>query len=104
MKKIFFSIAVILIIVFCSSQKNKERQSDQCQDITNAILNRSSPYSQNYVGKYCATIKDVYYDSTLIANFSIEHAGDKSIWYTDALPNHNFNDKTNFHNRVGKQK
>jgi hypothetical protein len=104
MKKSYFSIAFILIIVFCLPQKNKKKQPDNCKDITNAILNKNAPFSQNYVGKYCATVKDVHNDTIFNAGFSIEHAGNKSIWYTDAIPNHNFNDRTSFPNRVQKQK
>ena len=96
---------IFLFSFYTATNGGNYRKGDDCQNITNAVLTNRSPYCKDYVGKYCATIKDVYYDSTLIANFSIEHAGDKCIWHTNALPNHDFNDnkKISFPNRVMPQ-
>jgi hypothetical protein len=66
--------------------------SSPCKDITNAILTRNSPFCKNYVGNYCATVKDVNVDTTFNAKFSISHIGGVCIILTDAIPNHDFND------------
>lgn len=74
-------------------------------DITNAVLTETSPLCKDYVGSYFANVKDVNNHVNFEANFSIEHKGNKYIWQTDALPNHDFNDNTvaNFPNKVREQ-
>lgn len=79
--------------------------TDNCVDITNAVLTKRSPHCKDYVGKYCAVVRDIDNDTTFKAGFSIKHLGNKCVWYTDALPNHNFNDNPtdSFPNRVKAQ-
>ena len=107
MKKVCFSIASILIITLGCSQKAELPQANKqhCKDITNVVLNKQSPFCQDYVGRYCATAKDINYDTIFHANFSIDHVGNKCIWHTDAIPNHNFDDNKDepFPNRVRNQ-
>jgi len=98
-------IILFFICIVTNNCKPNECCPPECVDITNAILTNRSPYCKDYVGKYCAIVTDINYDTTFKAGFTIKHVGDKCIWYTDALPNHDFNDsKTDtFPNHVRTQ-
>ena len=85
-------ILLLSICIVINNCKPNECCPPECVDITNAILTNRSPYCRDYVGKYCAIVTDINYDTTFKAGFTIRHVEDKCIWYTDALPNHDFND------------
>lgn len=75
-----------------------------CKDITNKKFRKTYTNCEDYTGKYCANVTDLHFNTTFKANFSITKEKNICKCRTDALPNHNFNDKDEpFKERVGEQ-
>ncbi len=73
-------------------------------DITNAILNNTSKNCADYVEKYTSTVNDVNNGAIFYGDLQIAIVGDKCIFNTNAIPNHDFNDGGNaFPNDVSEQ-
>ena len=69
------------------------RQSTQSPvDITNAILSNNSGNCADYVESYTSTVNDVHNSKVFMGDLVITVVGDKCVFSTNVIPNHDFND------------
>jgi len=73
-------------------------------DITNTILNNKSQNCVDYIEQFTSTVNDVNNAIVFYGDLSISQVGDKCIFQTNAIPNHDFNDGGSaFPNNVSEQ-
>ncbi|MCJ8319197.1 MAG: sulfatase-like hydrolase/transferase [Colwellia sp.] len=73
-------------------------------DITNTILNSKSQNCIDYIEQFTSTVNDVNNGLVFYGDLKISQVGDKCIFQTNAIPNHDFNDGGNaFPNNVSVQ-
>ncbi|OAJ34937.1 YHYH protein [Piscirickettsia salmonis] len=74
------------------------------QDITNIMLTKRSYHCSDYVGQYHAIAEDDHNHQYYTAYLTISTLGDKCVFTSNALPNHNYNDgKRSLPNNVKPQ-
>ncbi|PKI17335.1 YHYH protein [Colwellia sp. 12G3] len=61
-------------------------------DITNAILASKSQNCADYIEQFTSTVNDVNKGKVFYGDLVISQVGDKCIFQTNAIPNHDFND------------
>lgn len=115
-KKIFtLSFLVILMLNACSGSsgvsENLENESvdtdelvdnddtsiqddDTPKDITNAILTSRSANCADYVRSYFSNVTDIKNSAAMMGDLKIEIVGEKCVFSTNNIPNHDFNDAT----------
>ncbi|WP_286264619.1 YHYH protein [Thalassotalea atypica] len=73
-------------------------------DITNAILENKSQNCVDYIEQFTSTVNDVHNGTVFYGDLVISQVGDKCVFQTNAIPNHDFNDGGNaFPNNVSAQ-
>ena len=73
-------------------------------DITNAILTNRSENCEDYVDQFTSTVNDVNNGTVFYGDLTISIIGNKCVFKTNAIPNHDFNDGGNaFPNDVSAQ-
>ena len=73
-------------------------------DITNAILSNKSQNCVDYMEEFTSTVNDVNNGVVFYGDLVISQVGDKCVFQTNAIPNHDFNDGGNaFPNDVSEQ-
>ena len=73
-------------------------------DITNAILSNKSKNCVDYIEQFTSTVNDVNRGVVFNGDLVISQVGDKCVFQTNAIPNHDFNDGGNaFPNNVSAQ-
>jgi arylsulfatase A-like enzyme len=73
-------------------------------DITNAILARQSENCVDYIEQFTSTVNDINEGVVFQGDLVISTVGDKCIFNTNAIPNHDFNDGGSaFPNKVSAQ-
>ena len=79
-------------------------QSNSPIDITNATLINSSQNCADYVESFTSTVNDINKGTIFYGDLTISVIGNKCIFKTNAIPNHDFNDGGNaFPNDVSEQ-
>lgn len=61
-------------------------------DITNATLSNQSDNCVDYIEQFTSTVNDVNNATIFYGDLVISQVGDKCIFQTNAIPNHDFND------------
>jgi len=73
-------------------------------DITNATLTNSNGSCAEYVERFTSTVSDIFNGTIFMGDLAISVVGDKCIFSTNEIPNHDFNDGTKkFPNDVSAQ-
>jgi arylsulfatase A-like enzyme len=73
-------------------------------DITNALLTNTSSNCADYVESFTSSVMDVNENKVYFGDLTISVNGDKCIFQTNAIPNHDFNDGGQaFPNAVSEQ-
>lgn len=73
-------------------------------DITNVILENKSQNCVDYIEQFTSTVNDVNNGLVFYGNLVISQVGDKCLFRTNAIPNHDFNDGGSaFPNDVSEQ-
>lgn len=73
-------------------------------DITNAILTSKSQNCVDYIEQFTSTVNDVHNGMVFYGDLVISQVGNKCIFNTNAIPNHDFNDGGSaFPNDVSEQ-
>ncbi|MCO4797951.1 MAG: sulfatase-like hydrolase/transferase [Colwelliaceae bacterium] len=73
-------------------------------DITNVILDNKSQNCVDYIEQFTSTVNDINNSKVFYGNLVISQVGDKCLFQTNAIPNHDFNDGGNaFPNNVSEQ-
>ena len=73
-------------------------------DITNAILTNTNGNCADYVESYTSTVNDINNSVVFMGDLAISVIGDKCIFNTNEIPNHDFNDGAQkFPNDVSEQ-
>lgn len=73
-------------------------------DITNAILSNKSENCVDYMEEFTSTVNDVNRGIVFNGDLTITQIGNKCVFNTNAIPNHDFNDGGNaFPNNVSEQ-
>lgn len=61
-------------------------------DITNALLEGKSQNCVDYIEQYTSTVNDINNGRVAYGDLTIRQVGDKCVFQTNAIPNHDFND------------
>lgn len=73
-------------------------------DITNAILSNKNQNCADYIETFTSTVSDVNRGLVLYGDLVISQVGNKCVFQTNAIPNHDFNDGgVSFPNNVSEQ-
>ena len=73
-------------------------------DITNVILENTSQNCVDYIEQFTSTVNDINNGVVFNGDLTISHVGDKCMFQTNAIPNHDFNDGGDaFANDVSEQ-
>ncbi|MEM7218201.1 MAG: YHYH protein [Pseudomonadota bacterium] len=72
-------------------------------DITDAILTSLSADCADYVESYTSSVTDINNDVAFVGDLVISVAGGKCLFTTNAIPNHDFNDRDGFATDVSEQ-
>jgi arylsulfatase A-like enzyme len=77
--------------------------SGQTVDITDAILTDKNASCGNYVDAYRSDVTDIGNNVDFVGDLIIEVVGNKCVFNSNAIPNHDFNDVDGFPNDVSAQ-
>lgn len=78
--------------------------NDQQINITNAILTNGNGNCADYIAQYTSNVNDIANQRAFIGDLVITLEGNKCIFETNAIPNHDFNDGVSaFANDVSEQ-
>ena len=72
-------------------------------DITGEIFTQRSGNCQAYINDYQATSSDLFRSVVFTANLTIASSGDKCVFQSNGVPNHDFNDGQGFPNNLTEQ-
>jgi arylsulfatase A-like enzyme len=72
-------------------------------DITDAMLTNRNASCSDYVESYSSNVTDIFNNVAFVGDLVVELIGDKCIFTTNAIPNHDFNDSDRFPNPVSEQ-
>jgi arylsulfatase A-like enzyme len=73
-------------------------------DITNVLLEKKSQNCVDYIEQFTSTVNDINNARVFYGNLVISNVGNKCLFKTNAIPNHDFNDGGNaFPNNVSEQ-
>ena len=76
----------------CSIDTKASVASDGVLDITDIILTKKSSNCRDYVRKYGSSVKDIKENKDFSGVFEVYLQGDKCIFKSNSIPNHDFND------------
>ncbi len=88
-------LMLLLFCCNCSNDKSGSEVNDSSMnstDITNQAMTKFSAQCSDYVGNYSSQVTDVGRSRGFSGKLSIVVDGDKCIFNSNSIPNHNFND------------
>ncbi|WP_284205433.1 YHYH protein [Psychromonas marina] len=112
MKKTMTIMAIVVSLSACTSDDHDHGQGSNhthetetsVKDITNLIFTSTASNCAEYANEYKSISKDINENSVYSGSLKISLEGDKCIFTTNAIPNHDFNDADkSFHNKVSEQ-
>ena len=94
LKYIYMIMSVFFLAGFSDNNSSEIGQNNTSNaiDITDVILNKRTANCADYVNNYTSSVQDVNRQKPFQGNFSVSVSGDKCIFTSNAIPNHNFND------------
>lgn len=105
--KYIYTIMIVLLLLGLSDNNDSEviaNETSDAVDITDVILKKRTANCADYVNNYKSSVQDVNRQLSFQGNFSVSVSGDKCIFTSNAIPNHNFNDgESTFVTNVSEQ-
>ena len=97
-------LATVAQLSTLGSMINNEESNNSPIDITNATFTARSQNCVDYIEQFTSSVNDVNNGTVFQGDLVITQLGDKCIFNTNAIPNHDFNDGGNaFPNDVSAQ-